>query len=266
MFGNRAIYHDGWIACTTPPAPPWLLGTTKMPDVINGYKWELYNIAEDYSEDNDLAAKMPDKLHELQELFLVEASKYQVFPLDNSILERLDTPRPSATAGRTLFTYSGALSGVDPSNAANILNKSYTISADVEVPEGGGDGMIVTEGGGFGGYGLYLLKGKPVFLYNLLALERFRWQGEDALAPGKHTVVFDFKSDEPGFGKGGTGVLAVDGKEVANHKIPHTTPFLMTLGETFDIGSDTRTSVDDGDYQVPFAFTGKVDKVSVQLN
>jgi arylsulfatase len=266
MFGNRAIYHDGWIACTTPPAPPWLMGTTKMPDVVNGYKWELYNIAEDYSEDNDLAAKMPDKLREMQELFLVEASKYQVFPLDNSILERLDTPRPSATAGRTLFTYSGALSGVDPSNAANVLNKSYTITAEVEVPEGGGDGMIVTEGGGFGGYGLYLLKGKPVFLYNLLALERFRWQGDEVLAPGKHTIVFDFKSDEPGFGKGGTGVLKVDGKEVANQKIPHTIPFLMTLGETFDIGSDTRTSVDDGDYQVPFAFTGKVENVSVQLN
>jgi len=266
MFGNRAIYHDGWIACTTPPAPPWLMGTTKMPDVINGYKWELYNIAEDYSEDNDLAAKMPDKLRELQELFLVEASKYQVFPLDNSILERLDTPRPSATAGRTLFTYAGDLSGLDPSSAPNILNKSYTITADVEVPEAGGDGMIITEGGAFGGYGLYLLKGKPVFLYNLLALQRFRWQGNEALTPGKHTIVFDFKSDEPGFGKGGTGVLKVDGTEVANQKIPHTTPFLMTLGETFDVGSDTRTSVDDSDYQVPFAFTGKVEKVSVQLN
>jgi arylsulfatase len=241
-------------------------GHDKNAPVTNGYKWELYNIAEDYSEDNDLAAKMPDKLREMQELFLVEASKYQVFPLDNSILERLDTPRPSATAGRTLFTYSGALSGVDPSNAANVLNKSYTITAEVEVPEGGGDGMIVTEGGGFGGYGLYLLKGKPVFLYNLLALERFRWQGDEVLAPGKHTTVFDFKSDEPGFGKGGTGVLKVDGKEVANQKIPHTIPFLMTLGETFDIGSDTRTSVDDGDYQVPFAFTGKVENVSVQLN
>jgi hypothetical protein len=105
------------------------------------------------------------------------------------------------------------------------------------VPEGGGDGMIATEGGAFGGYGLYLLKGKPVFLYNLLALERFRSQGADALAPGKHTIVFDFKSDKPGFGEGGTGVLKVDGNEVANQKIPHTTPFLMTLGETFDVGS-----------------------------
>jgi arylsulfatase A-like enzyme len=265
MFGNRAIYHDGWIACTTPPAPPWLMGTTKMPDVINGYKWELYNLAEDYSQANDLAATQPDKLRELQELFLVQAARYQVFPLDNSILERLDTPRPSATAGRTLFTYSGALSGLDPSNAANILGKSFTITAEVELPEGGGDGMIVTEGGGFGGFGLYLLKGKPVFLYNLLALERFRWEGPEALVPGKHTIIFNFKYGGPGPGKGGAGMLTVDGKEVANQTIPHTIPFLMTLGETFDIGSDTRTSVDDGDYQVPFAFTGTIDKVTVAL-
>ena len=106
-------------------------------------------------------------------------------------------PRPSATAGRTLFTYSGEQSGLDPSSAPSILNRSYTITADVEIPEGGGDGMIVTEGGAFGGYGLYLLKGKPVFTYNLLALERFRWEGQQALAPGKHTIVFDFKSDGP---------------------------------------------------------------------
>ena len=111
MFGNRGIYHDGWNASTTPPAPPWLMGTTKMPDVVNGYKWELYNIDEDYSQANDLAAKMPDKLRELQELFLVEAAKYDVFPLDNSILQRILTPRPSATAGRNVFTYSGEIVG-----------------------------------------------------------------------------------------------------------------------------------------------------------
>ena len=134
MFGNRAIYHDGWIAATTPPQPPWLMGTAKMPDVLNGYNWELYNIAEDYSENNDLAAKMPDKLRDMQQLFLVEAEKNDVFPLDNSILERLATPRPSATAGRTLFSYSGTQSGLDPSSAASILNRSYTITADVEIP------------------------------------------------------------------------------------------------------------------------------------
>jgi arylsulfatase A-like enzyme len=265
MFGNRAIYHDGWIAATTPPAPPWLMGTEKMPDVVNGYKWELYNISEDFSEANDLAAKMPDKLREMQELFLVEASKYNVFPMDNSILERIITPRPSATAGRNLFTYSGELSGLDAGSAPSVLTKSYTITADVEIPQGGGDGMIVTEGGRFGGFGLYVLKAKPVFVYNLLALARFRWAGQDALTPGKHTIVFDFTYDGPGMGKGGTGSLKVDGNEVANQKIPHTAPALLNLGETFDVGVDTRSSVDDDDYQVPFRFAGTIDKVSVKL-
>src|SRR4029077_8438652 len=146
MFANRAIYHDGWIACTTPPAPPWLLGTAKLPeDVINGYKWELYNIAEDFSENNDLAAKMPDKLRDMKELFMVEATKYNVFPLDNSVLPRLLAPRPSATAGRTVFTYSGEMAGLPPSDAPSILNRSYTITAEVEIPKNAGEGMIVTE-------------------------------------------------------------------------------------------------------------------------
>jgi arylsulfatase A-like enzyme len=265
MFGNRAIYHDGWIAATTPPAAPWLLGLTKMPDVINGYKWELYNIADDYSEYDDLAAKMPDKLRELQELFLVEATKYNVFPLDNSIAQRLVAPRPSATAGRNVFTYSGEISGLPDSAAPNILSRSYTITAEIEVPQSGGEGMIVTEGGKFGGFGLYLHKGKPVFLYNLLSLERFRWEGQQVLAPGKHTVVFDFTYEGPGVGKSGTGVLKVDNKEVANKKVPHTIPFLMTIDETFDVGVDTRTPVEDKDYQVPFRFTGKIDKVTFKL-
>jgi arylsulfatase len=277
MFANRAIYHDGWIAATTPPAPPWLLGTAKLPeDVVNGYKWELYNIAEDYSENNDLAAKMPDKLRELQELFIVEATKYNVFPLDNSVLSRIIAPRPSATAGRNIFTYSGELSGIPASDAPSILNRSFTITTELDIPGAGAtvgrtgsqdssEGMIVTLGGRFGGYGLYLLKGKPVFLYNFLDLERFRWEGKDTLTPGKHTIVFDFKYDGPGFGKGGTGVLKVDGKEAATNKVPHTVPFIMSIDETFDVGVDTRTPVDDKDYQVPFRFSGKIDKLTVKV-
>jgi arylsulfatase len=265
MFGNRGIYNKGWYACTTPPAPPWLMGQAKMPDVLNGYKWELYNLDEDYSQANDLAATQPDKLREMQELFLVEAAKYNVFPLDNSILERLLTPRPSATAGRKVFTYSGEMSGLPTSGAPSILNRSYTITAEIEVPEGGGDGMLVTTGGRFGGYGLYLLKGKPVFLYNFLDMARFRWEGQDALAPGKHTIVFDFKSAGPGFGKGGAGVLQVDGTEIASKTIPHTIPSIMPWDETFDVGVDTRTGVEDADYQIPFRFTGKIDKLTVAL-
>src|SRR5277367_4250364 len=203
MVGNRAIYHDGWVAATTPPSPSWELGTGTMP-ALDDYHWELYNISEDYSEFNDLAAKMPDKLKEMQALFLTEAGKYQVFPLDNTGFVRILTARPSAVAGRTVFTYTGENVGIPVGNAPGILDKDYTITAEITVPEGGGEGMIVTLGGRFGGYGLYLLKGKPVFCYNFLDLERTRWEGgvggmigDDlfgrALKAGKHTLVFDFK-------------------------------------------------------------------------
>jgi arylsulfatase len=157
------------------------------------------------------------------------------------------------------------MTGIPTDNAPNILAKSFTITAEVDVPEGGSDGMIVTEGGRWGGYGLYLLKGKPVFTYNMLILARYRWEGEQALAAGKHTIVFDFTYDGPGIAKGGTGVLKVDGKEVARRKIPNTIAFLMVADETFDIGADTRTPVDDRDYQVPFRFTGKIDKLTFKL-
>ena len=218
MLGNRAIYHDGWVAATTPATFPWELSNAPPPDVITGYKWELYNVQEDPTEYNDLAAKMPDKLKLMQDIFYAEAKKYGVLPLDNSTLARWNTPRPSLTAGQTVFTYSGELTGVPASAAPSILDKSYTITAEVEIPEGGAEGMIVTQGGRFGGYGLFLSKGefgfdrgRVVFLYNLLDLKRTMWEGPE-LKAGKHTVVFDFKSDGPGLGKGGTGVLYVDGQ------------------------------------------------------
>jgi hypothetical protein len=156
MLGNRAIYHNGWVAATTPPTLPWEMGSGKLPDVVNGYHWELYNVAVDYSEYNDLAAKLPDKLKELQALFMTEAAKYNVFPLDNTLLQRAGTPRPSATAGQTVFTYSGEHYGIPPANAPSLLDKDYTITAEVTIPDGGAEGMIATMGGRFGGYGLYL--------------------------------------------------------------------------------------------------------------
>src|SRR5512135_1652383 len=271
IFANRGIYHNGWYAGTTPPAPPWLVGTAKMPDVMD-YKWELYNIAEDFSQANDLAAKNPEKLKELQAAFVAEANKYQVFPLDNSVLPRLLTPRPSATAGRTTFTYMGENVGIPVGNAPSLLNRDYTITAEVTVPKEGAEGMIATMGGRFGGYGLYLQKGKPVFVYNLLNLKRYRWEGgvgaKDwvgrSLKPGKHTIAFDFKSDGPGLGKGGTGTLSVDGKMLSKQKMEHTIPFLMSLDESFDIGLDTRTGVDES-YKLPFKFTGTIDKVTYNL-
>lgn len=264
MVGNRAIYHDGWIAATPPPSPPWLMGTGTLPP-LDQYKWELYNIDEDFSQDNDLAAKHPEKLKELQALFMSEAIKYQVLPLDNTILPRMITPRPSSTAGRNEFTYTGELSGLPDGSAPNLVGKSFSITADVEVPADGGDGMLNTLGGRFGGYGLYVLKGKPVFTYNMLSLARFRWEAKDALTPGKHTIKFDFAYDGPGMAKGGTGVLSVDGKEVDNKKIPHTIPAVMTIDESFDVGIDTRSSVDDKDYQPPFRFNGTLSKLTIKL-
>ena len=271
MVGNRAIYHDGWIASTTPPAAPWLLATGKLIDV-NDYNWELYNLNEDYSQNNDLAQKNPDKLKEMQALFLTEAAKYQVLPLDNTGFSRILTHRPSAVAGRTVFTYTGPNENIPVGNAPSILDRDYTITADITVPQGGAEGMIVTLGGRFGGYGLYLLKGKPVFDYNLLDLKHYRWEGgplgrgllADALEPGKHSIVFDFKYDGPGPGKGGEGVFKVDGNEIARKKMDHTIPLLMAIDETFDVGSDTRTAVND-DYKLPFRFTGTIDKLTFNL-
>jgi len=328
LAGNRAIYNDGWIASTTPPVGPWEMGTAKMPDVVNGYNWELYNIADDYSQNNDLAAQNPDKLNQMKALFLNEANKYNVFPMDNRAFSRLVTPRPSSVAGKTEFTYTGEVSGIPPGNAPSILDRDYTMTAELTIPSGGAEGMIVTMGGRFGGYGLYLCKsfnwwgvggfikiggailfiiglllawigrarrwsgpamvlwqtvmavglitvaavfvtalfgigkGRPVFAYNLLDLKHYFWQGS-AIGEGKHTLVFDFKYDGPGPGKGGTGVLSVDGKELARKTIPHSIPLVVSFFETFDVGVDTRTPVDPS-YDMPFRFTGKIVKLTIK--
>ena len=277
MLGNRAIYHDGWIAATTPATLPWELSTKPAPDVITGYQWELYNVGNlqsvDPTESNDLAATMPDKLKQMQDLFYAEAAKHDVLPLDNSSLTRWNAPKPNLTGGRKVFTYSGVLTGVPNSGAPSILNKAYTITAEVTIPKGGAEGMIVTDGGRFGGYGLFLSKGvegfrrgKVVFLYNLLNLKRTVWSGP-ALGAGKHTIVFDYKPDSPGLGKGGTGVLTVDGKIVAKNSMEHSTPITFPEDETFDIGQDTRTGVAmlEYRYDVPFKFTGTINKLTFDL-
>jgi len=198
MFGMRALYHEGWMASTTPYRAPWKITDPTPNDIVNGVKWELYNIAKDWTQFDDVAAANPAKLKELQDLFWVEAQKYQVLPLDASGFTRVVTQRPSITAGRNEFTYTRPVTGIFPGNEPNILNKSYVITAEITVPAGGGEGMLVTDGGRFGGYGLYLLKGKPVLLYNLEGVARFRWEGAQALTPGKHAIAFGFKFDGPG--------------------------------------------------------------------
>jgi len=269
MFGKRAVYHDGWMASTPPPTAPWIITLDKPPaDVMNGFKWELYNLQEDWTQADDLAAKMPDKLRAMQQLFTLEGTKYQVFPLDDSILSRFISEKPSYSPGRTLFTYRGPLANVpfpDTGSAPSLLNRSYTITAEVETPQGGAEGMLATDGGRFAGWGFYLLKGRPVFTWNLVGLERVKWQGKEALAPGKRTLEFDWKYDGPGFGKGGTGTLKVDGKVVDSHPMPRSLPITVAWDEYFNVGLDTGSPVDDNDYQVPFRFTGKIVKLTVKL-
>lgn len=264
MFGNRSIYHNGWMASTTPVGPPWVVVNNLTSDVMNGYNWELYNLNEDPTQFNDLAAKMPEKLQEMKEIFIWEAAKYNVFPLDNSAAERLIAPRPRVDAARTVYTYSGDPLMIPHGAAPSLLNTSYTITVDIDMPQEGAEGMLVTQGGRFGGYGFYILKGKPVFLWNMVDVNRIRWEGVDVLTPGKHTIAFDFKYDGPGLGKGGVGSLKVDGIEVANKKMDSTLPYILQWDETFDISLDTGTPVDDQDYQVPFAFTGKITKVTIE--
>ena len=277
MMGVRALYHDGWIASTTPIRPAWVTMGPVVQDPAGAFKWELYDLSKDWTQNDDLAAAHPEKLKELQDLFWKEAAKYHVLPLDASVATRLITPRPSVTAGRTTFTYSGELTGVPPGDAPSLLNTSYTITAQVEIPKGGAEGVILTAGGRFGGYGFYLLKGKPVFLWNLVDVERLRWEGPTPLSPGEHTLEFAFEYDGLGFGtlafndmsgigRGGTGVLEVDGKAVATRKVERTLPLILQWDETFDVGADTGTPVDDQDYQVPFEFTGKLAKLTLEID
>ncbi len=264
MLGNRAIYHDGWVAATTPPTPPWssLPGTTKVLD----YQWELYRVTDDFSQADNLADQEPAKLRELQDLFWVEAAKYDVLPLDNSKVERLDTSnRPSLTHGRSLFTYYPGQVRIPEGAAPDIKNKSFKIAASVVIPEGGADGMLLTQGGRFAGWAFYVLDGSPVFCYNLADVERYTVTGNSKLTPGKHVIMVDFAYDGPGIGKGGTATLSVDGTKVGEGAIARTLPFRISLDETLDCGEDTGTPVNE-DYRLPFKFAGGLNEVFVRLS
>jgi arylsulfatase len=241
------------------------------------YPWELYDLTTDFSQATNLADKNPAKLKELQAKFMEEAKKYQVLPIDDSYVARLLTPRPSLTAGRTEFTWTRPLTGVPIGDAPSLLNTSYTIKADVEIPANPAEGMMITEGGRFGGWGFYLLAGKPVFVWNLVDLKRIKWEGREALSPGRHVIEFDFKynglgmetlmfGSPSGVGQGGTGILKVDGEEVARQEMEYTIPFMLNLDEGLDIGSDTLTSVNDEDYKPPFTFTGKINKITLTID
>jgi hypothetical protein len=275
IAANRGLYDDGWIASTTPLRPPWVVsGAEPDPD---DFPWELYNVANDFSQSKDLAKENPKKLADLQARFLIEAAKHNVLPIDSSFADRANPAiRPSFNVGRTDFTYYPGMIRIPEGNAPDIKNKSFRINADIDIPQGKTDGILVTQGGRFGGWGLLVLDGKPMFAYAYSNQDgdkypdqkktKTRIAGGERLVPGKHTISFEFTYDGGGIGKGGQGTLTVDGNKVAEGRIENTAPFRFSLDESFDVGEDTGTPViDEYDTKMPFKFTGTLNKVEIKL-
>lgn len=277
MMGQYALYHDGWLLSTKVNRAPWEAYGPANPDPLNNQVFELYDLNEDFTQSRNIADAHPEKVKAMRVLFVEEAKKYAVFPMDASVGARIVAPRPNITAGRSEFVYTWPMTGLPQGSSPLLLNTSYTITAEIDVPQGGAEGVILTSGGRFAGYAFYLLKGRPVFLWNLMDLERVRWEGPEALTPGRHTLEFDFVYDGQGagtlaynsfsgVGRGGTGTLRVDGEEVAVRQLEKTLPAILQWDESFDIGSDTLTGVNDADYQPPFPLTAKLEKLTIALD
>jgi arylsulfatase len=267
MLGNRGLYKDGWIASTTPLRPPWVsIGLEPNPD---DFKWELYNVNEDFSQANNLVDKYPDKLKELQDAFDVEARKYNVYPLDSSAAIRADPAiRPSLTRGRSEFIYYPGMIRIPEGSAPDFKNKSWTAAAEVTIPEGGANGVLGTIGGRYGGWALLMQDGKPQFAYAFSNQpdHKFVVTSDQALAAGNHIIRAKFEYDGGGIGKGATATLLVDEREVGQVKIPHTAAVRFSLDETFDVGEDTGTPVlEDYADKMPFKFTGALKRFAVVL-
>jgi len=263
IFGNRAIYQDGWLAGTVHRAA-WEFKPRKA---LEDDVWELYDARTDFSLANDLAAKNPQKLKKMQDLFMTEAVKYSVLPLDDRTLERLNAAlvgRPDLMAGRTSLTVYQGMTGMSENAFINVKSRSHTITADVEVPQGGANGVILAQAGRFGGWSFYLQDGKPTYTYNWLGLKSYTVAAGQALPTGKASIRFDFVYDGGGVGKGGAGTLYVNGKNVATGRIDQTQCCAFSADEGADVGADEGTPVTDA-YQGPFKFTGKIDKVTVEL-
>lgn len=266
MFGNRAIYHEGWFARTIHRAP-WELKARRA--LNDDSAWELYDTRSDFSLTHDLAAQQPKKLKELQALFLKEAKKNQVLPIDDRTLERMNPElagRPDLMAGRTSLSLAEGMTGMSENVFINIKNKSKTITADLEIPDGGANGVVLAQGGRFGGWCLYLKDGKPTYTYNYLNQNQYTISSAEALPKGKNKLVFEFAYDGGGLGKGGTGSLSVDGRKLAEGRIDKTQPFAFSADETADVGIDDATPVVAGIGQGTHTrFTGKIEKLSIEV-
>jgi arylsulfatase len=266
IFGNRAIYHDGWFARTIHKAPWERAPRRPLAEDI----WGLYDTRTDFSLAHDLSAKDPQKLAEMQALFMKEAEKNQVLPIDDRTVERVNAAlagRPDLMAGRTSLTLAEGMTGMGENVFLNIKNKSKTITAEVEIPEGGANGAILVQGGRFGGWALYVKDGVPGYDYNFLGLQRFTVAASEKLEPGKATIRFEFTYDGGGMGKGGLGTLYVNGEKVAEGRIERTQPMVFSADETADVGIDLATPVVEViGAEAKSRFTGRIPKVTIEVH
>jgi len=263
MFGNRAMYNDGWIACCRHGHLPW---ETSASAGFDEDKWELYNIAEDFSEGVDLAKKEPAKLRELQDLFMAAAAKYNVLPLDDRFSERLDvTLRPSHFAGRKQVTFYSGMTRLPEGSGPKLVGVPFTLTAKVEIPKGGGEGVIFALGGDAAGFSLFLWDGKPRYHYNFFTLRRYDILAPSALAPGKHTIEVVFTPESPKPGAPANATLSVDGKEVGQVRIEEQVPQRCGT-ETMDVGMDCVSPVcSDYEKKGLFPFTGTIESVTFEF-
>ena len=264
IFGNRAIYHDGWVAATIHKAP-W---EAKPRRALAEDVWELYNVDEDFSETNDLAASNPAKLKELQDLFMKEAERYRVLPIDDRLLVRFDPAmagRPDLMAGRKSLTVYEGMTGMMENAFINVKNQSVTITADVDIPAGGANGVILAQGGRFGGWSLYVKDGKPAYTYNWVGLQQYTTNATERLAPGKAKVRLEFAYDGNGRGKGGTTTIYVNDKKVGSGRVENTNANIFSADDAADVGVDEGTNVSSAYGQHGNKFTGKIEKVQVDV-
>jgi len=265
MFGNRGIYHEGWVACTR-HSIPWD-ARAKNP-ALEDDVWELYNVNEDFSQANDLAQKYPEKLKELQAVFLKEAARNNVLPIDDRRVERFNPAlagRPDLMGGRKSLTVYPGMTGMMENAFINVKGVRHTVTAEVEVKDDKAQGVIIAQAGYFGGWVLYMKEGRVRHEYNFFGLERTNVASPTALAPGKHTIVYEFIPDAPKPGTGGRSILSIDGNQVAEGKIPKTQPFVFSGDEGADVGLDAETNVSNDYQQGNNAFTGKISKVRVEV-
>lgn len=264
IFGNRGIYNDGWLANTVHRAA-W---EQKARQPLLEDPWELYHVDADFSAANNLAAKEPAKLKELQDLFMKEAVANHALPIDDRLIERTNAAlagRPDLMAGRTSLTVYDGMIGMTENVFLNCKNRSHNITAEVEIPKAGANGVIICQAGKFGGWSLYLKDGKPMYAYNFLGLQTYKVAATEALPAGKATIRFEFAYDGPGVGKGGTGVILVNGKKVAEGKIERTQPNVFSADEGADVGEDGETPVSNDYKEGNNRFTGKIGKVTVEV-